>query len=73
MKTPRQKFLWFRYLLVILKLVSNYAICTSTTKTHIIVQISEYGRGGTFVIVIFHSLIKYQVNYGKIKSELTAY
>ena len=27
---------------------------------------------GTFVIMIFHSLIKYQVNYGKIKSQFIA-
>lgn len=27
---------------------------------------------GIFVIVIFQSLIKYQVNYGKVKSQFTA-
>lgn len=27
---------------------------------------------GTFAIVIFHSLIKYQVNYGKVKSQCIA-
>lgn len=45
MKTPRKNISGSDNLLVILKLVSNYAICILTTKTHTHVQIWEYERG----------------------------